>query len=118
MANCWIEIDTGSGEYFKIEEFGQITNGMQVLLNLAGLSTLLLDSNTQQINLVGNNCKLAIEQLRQSINTIATTQQIRDYEPLENYLENIRDAGLTHPLCVFRCVAGISNLIQPLPIAN
>jgi hypothetical protein len=125
VANCWIEINTGAGEYFKVEDFGQVTTGMQVLLNLAGIGTLLTNANTDRVDAVGNNCQLAIsmpegfanEQLRQIINTLATTEQIRYYEPLENYLENIREAGLTHPLCVFRCVAGISNLIQPLPIA-
>jgi hypothetical protein len=111
MTTCWLEIDTGSGVFFKVEDFGQFTDGMQVLINLIGNPKLLTDLNTQTADNTKSAIEGAIEQLRQTTNSVATAAQTGQYDPLMKYFSHIRDACDIHSLCVFRCVAGQPALI-------
>jgi hypothetical protein len=108
MTNCWLEIDTGAGDFAKIEggSFGSISTGQQLLLTLLGSPNLLTDMNGQQAGKASNEAKNAMDSLRGSINTIATPKQALEFEPLLKFLDSIHDAGLRNPNCIFRCVAG------------
>lgn len=105
--SSWIEINTGAGEFIKVLDFPQVTDGMQVLLNLAGNPTLLKDNNTLSVSQAGTAFKAALNQMNQTINTIATRQQAQQFEPLAKYLDAVHDAGLQHPNCIFRSVVGL-----------
>jgi hypothetical protein len=107
MASCWIEINTGAGEFVKVLDFPQVTDGMQVLLNLSGNSTLLKDNNTLAVSQAGTAFKTVLNQLNQTINTIATRQQAQQFEPLAKFLDAVHDAGLQHPSCIFRAIVGL-----------
>jgi hypothetical protein len=104
--NCWIEIDTGAGDYSKVQDFGQLLIGSQNLLILLGVPTLLKDLNGKSAIDASQNCRTAMNDLRTNINTIASPQQVNDFEPLLKYLDAIHDAGIQHPGCVFRCITG------------
>jgi hypothetical protein len=108
MTNCWLEIDTGAGDFAKIEggNFGALSAGGQVLLNLAGSPTLLADLNGQRADQASSAAKQMMDTLRAGINTIATPKQSIELEPLLKYLDAIHDNGIRNPNCIFRCVAG------------
>jgi hypothetical protein len=109
MTNCWLEIDTGAGDFAKIEggNFGTLSQGQQVLLNLAGTPALLVDLNGQQADQASSAAKNMMDTLRSTINTIATPKQATELEPLLKYLDAIHDLGIRNPKCIFRCVAGL-----------
>lgn len=111
MSSCWIEINTGAGEFVKILDFAQVTDGMQVLLNLVGSPTLLKDNNTLVVSQAGTAFKSVLNQLNLSINTIATRQQAQHFDPLAKFLDSVHDAGLQHPSCIFRSVVGLPVII-------
>lgn len=111
MSSCWIEINTGAGEFVRVLDFSQVTDGMQVLLNLSGNSALLKDNNTLAVSQVGSAFKTVLNQMNQSINTIATRQQAQQFEPLAKFLDAVHDAGLQHPNCIFRSVVGLPVVI-------
>lgn len=104
--NCWLEIDTGAGDYSKVQEFGLLLAGSQNLLTLMGSPTLLKNLNGQTATNASQACRTAMTALRSNINTIASPQQVNDFEPLMKYLDAIYDAGIQHPGCVFRCITG------------
>jgi hypothetical protein len=108
MTTCWLEIDTGNNDFAKIEggDFEILAPGGQVLLNLAGIPTLLTDLNGQQADQASSAARKAMDQLRDNINSIATPMQAQALESLLDYLDAIHDLGIRNPRCVFRCVAG------------
>lgn len=108
MTNCWLEIDTGAGDFAKIEggNFETLSAGGQLLLSLAGSPTLLSDLNGGQADKASQNAKQMMDTLRASINTIATPKQAMELESLLKYLDAINDIGARNPSCIFRCVAG------------
>jgi hypothetical protein len=106
--HCFLEINTGSGEYTKIVDFGYYTPQMQALLALIGTPNLLNDFNGGNADKTGSNILGAIDQLRTQINNIATAQQQIEYDKLIRYLTAIHAAGLVHPLCIFRSVAPVN----------
>jgi hypothetical protein len=111
MASCWIEINTGAGEFVRVLDFPDVTDGMQVLLNLSGNSALLKNNNSLLVSQVGLAFKVVLNQINQSVNTIATRQQAEHFQALAKFLDAVHDAGLQHPSCTFRSVVGLPVII-------
>jgi hypothetical protein len=102
---CFLEINTGTGEYTQVVDFGYYTPQMQALLALIGNPNLLNDFNGASAEKMAYNIINTIDQLRTQVNNIANAQQQIEYDRLIRYLSAIHAAGLVHTLCVFRSIA-------------
>jgi hypothetical protein len=102
---CFLEINTGTGEYVQVVDFGYYTTQMQSLLSLIGNPNLLNDLNGVGADRVASNIIGTIDQLRTQVNNVANAQQQLEYDRLIRYLSAIHAAGLVHPACNFRSVA-------------
>jgi hypothetical protein len=106
MTRCWAEINTGNGEFIKLFDFGQVSGQGLEILNLINNPQLLLDANTKQLDQAGSDMQQAIDTIRQSINGSATPTQTNGYDQLITTLTKIREHGILHPACIFRCLQG------------
>jgi hypothetical protein len=101
---CFLEINTGSGEYTKVLDFGYYPPQMQALLALLDNPNLLNEYNGAGAEKTGSVVLGTIDQLRSRIN-IANAQQQAGYDSTIKYLTGIHEAGLVHPACTFRSIA-------------
>lgn len=103
--HCFLEINTGTGEYTKVVNFGRYTPQMEAFLIASGNPGLLVGSNLSSAADTAARIPSAIEQLRVQFNYFSSAYQAVEYDRLIRYLEAIHAAGLVHTACVFRSTA-------------
>jgi hypothetical protein len=104
---CFLEIQTGSGNYSTVQDFGFYTINMTTIWQLAGL---YIDQLTGSASGVQTQLEQAIENMRSP--TFGSTVPPLIYPQVEQafrYLAKLRDGCELNELCTFRVISNTYN---------